>query len=215
MGEYAKFKGKQIKIGTCESMYYLRADQAASVTPEHGSVNPVRDAEHIRFRFPFPDEDGTEPGDFDPFERSIAVHGITAPEGVDHYSVQFSARAGYLTSLPCPESKDAGRVLLVKGENPFVEITVHRNGFAGAVGICQQRVWEGHLALVCRCGGCGSLWRYPTLADVEPIIVACRSEADLAAKKSYPPDPSRAKWWHELADRIAAGYTQALPWGSR
>ena len=27
MGEYARFRGAEIKIGTCESMYYLRADQ--------------------------------------------------------------------------------------------------------------------------------------------------------------------------------------------
>ncbi|MBA3354975.1 MAG: hypothetical protein H0U18_03355 [Pyrinomonadaceae bacterium] len=28
MGEYATFKGLSVKIGTCENMYYLRADQA-------------------------------------------------------------------------------------------------------------------------------------------------------------------------------------------
>ncbi len=54
-------------------MYYLRADQAALVTPEHGSVDPVKDVTSIRSRFPFPDEDKNEPGNFDPFERSIHV----------------------------------------------------------------------------------------------------------------------------------------------
>jgi hypothetical protein len=191
MGEYANYKGKQIKIGTCESMYYLRADQARMVQPLDGNVDPIKDAGSIRFRFPFPDEDRNEPGDFDPYERSIAVDGTKAPEGVDHYSVQFSARAGYLVSLPCPESKTAPAGLVI-----------HRNGFAGAVGICQQRLWESKLVLVGRCGGCGSLWRYPTLADAEPVIVACRSEADRA----------NASWWHALADRVAAGYTSPLPW---
>lgn len=27
MGEYATYKGQEIKIGTCEDCYYLRADQ--------------------------------------------------------------------------------------------------------------------------------------------------------------------------------------------
>ena len=28
MGEYAKYAGERVKIGTCEDMYYLRDDQA-------------------------------------------------------------------------------------------------------------------------------------------------------------------------------------------
>jgi hypothetical protein len=31
VGEYATFRGSSIKIGTCESMYYLRADQRHEV----------------------------------------------------------------------------------------------------------------------------------------------------------------------------------------
>ena len=62
MGEYAKYNGQQIKIGTCESMYYLRADQAHLVQAMSGNVNPITDCESIRFRFPFPEEDGCKPG---------------------------------------------------------------------------------------------------------------------------------------------------------
>ena len=65
MGEYAKFQGQSIKIGTCENMYYLRADQAAMVQPESGNVDPIRDRESLRFRFPFPDEDNVLPGEFE------------------------------------------------------------------------------------------------------------------------------------------------------
>lgn len=55
MGEYAMYGGHQIKIGTCEDMYYLRADQAQRVRPERGSVDPFRQAPEIRFRFPWPE----------------------------------------------------------------------------------------------------------------------------------------------------------------
>lgn len=62
MGEYARYKGEEIKIGTCESMYYLRADQRHLVEALPNNVDPVKDAGEIRFRFPFPDEDACEPG---------------------------------------------------------------------------------------------------------------------------------------------------------
>lgn len=54
MGEFAKFNGTEIKIGTCENMYYLRADQAPLVLPVPNSLDPVAQAASIRFRFPFP-----------------------------------------------------------------------------------------------------------------------------------------------------------------
>jgi hypothetical protein len=206
MGEYATYHGHKIKIGTCESMYYLRADQATLVKPLPGNVDPIKDAAEIRFRFPFPDEDETAPGTFDPFDRAIYLSGITAPESVEHYSVQFSALAGYLVSLPCPESKDSAWVRLLNPEEKPIPITIHRNGFPGAVGICQQRLWNGKLVLVARCGGCGSLWRYPELKDAEPLIAACRAETD-----RLPVEGSRAKFFQTIADRITTGYTQPLP----
>jgi hypothetical protein len=58
MGEYARYNGSDIKIGTCEDMYYLRADQAHLVTaPVDGMLDPIKYAAQIRFRFPFPEED--------------------------------------------------------------------------------------------------------------------------------------------------------------
>lgn len=54
MGEYATFRGQSVKIGTCEDMYYLRADQAHLVKPTRGSCDPrAADVQRaIRFRFP-------------------------------------------------------------------------------------------------------------------------------------------------------------------
>jgi hypothetical protein len=55
MGEYATYNGENIKLGTCESMYYLRADQ-------RHLISGYRFDGGDRFRFPFPDEDDIEPG---------------------------------------------------------------------------------------------------------------------------------------------------------
>lgn len=212
MGEYAKLKGSgaRIKIGTCEDMYYLRADQADQVWPESGNVDPIRDAAGIRYRFPWPNEDGIEPGMFDDFDKSVAIHGATAPEGLEHHAVQFVASSpGYNVCLPCPES-DLGRTF---GET----FTVHRNGFRGAVRLVQQRVWEGKLVAVCECA-CGARYRLPTLEDAEPIIVACRAEADRAYRRAQTSphgtdsEDSTINFWHTIADRITAGYTSPPAW---
>lgn len=42
MGEYANYMGQRVKIGTCESMYYLRWDQRGKVT---NSETPLYDPE--------------------------------------------------------------------------------------------------------------------------------------------------------------------------
>lgn len=78
MGENAKYSGEVVKIGTCEQMYYLRAEQAAQVEPVPHSLDPIRHATGIRFRFPWPDEDGTAPGSFDPPGRTLMLEGLKA-----------------------------------------------------------------------------------------------------------------------------------------
>jgi hypothetical protein len=87
MGEHALYAGAQIKIGTCEDMYYLRADQAGLVEGLPGNVDPndPRHRKEIRFRFPWPDEDGTEPGHFEDYDRSLPVPTATIPDEVSHY----------------------------------------------------------------------------------------------------------------------------------
>lgn len=187
MGEYATYNGIEIKIGTCENMYYLRADQVHQVKAKSGNVNPAskRDQEFIRFRFPWPDEDKIQPGGFNDFDKSLAVSGVELPVEVEHDTVQFSARAGYVCSLPCPES------------NAKIDgITVHRNGFAGKVHIVQQAYRNGLLVTICKCGGCGALYRLDTLRDAQPIIAALRERAE----KESP-------HFGMIADRIEAGYT--------
>jgi hypothetical protein len=220
MGEYAIYKGQQIKIGTCEDMYYLRADQAHLVTPMHGSVHPIKDAGEIRFRFPFPDEDHIEPGHFDDHSRSRRIPGLKPPkEDISHGMVQFVARPeGYLVSLPCPEGPEAidDDGMGVKLKNG---VRIGRNGFRGAVHLVQQRLWEGKLVGICECGGCGRKYRLETLEMAEEVAVALRSEADeqnrVAERNGTPGNAEVARRIHEIADRLLAGYIQPLPWLAR
>lgn len=103
MGEYAirKRDNQRIKIGTCEDMYYLRWDDRAEVFPESGSLNPATEANHLRFRLPFPDEDGQGPGGGEPF-RSIVLIDFVPSEGMPSGRIQLHhAPSGVLISIPC------------------------------------------------------------------------------------------------------------------
>lgn len=190
MGEYATYGKNRIKIGTCEDMYYLRADQAHAVTPLSGNVRPAspEDQKVIRFRFPWPDEDGIEPGQFKSYDRALTVPGVSVPTEVEHMTIQFSAPVGYLVSLPCPEGR------------ADTTLKFHHNGFAGAVQIVQQAYRHGNLAVICRCAGCHTAYNLPTWAYAEPLVVALRAEADRDQTDAH------AAYYHAVADRIAAGY---------
>lgn len=82
MGEYAKRKsdGAKIKIGTCEDMYYIRFEDRFKVLPLEGSVDISRNPEDSRFRLPFPDEDGIEPGEYEDYNRALRLSRSVACE---------------------------------------------------------------------------------------------------------------------------------------
>jgi hypothetical protein len=202
MGEYANYNGSEIKIGTCEDMYYLRADQAHKVTPIAGSVDPIRDAEELRFRFPFPDEDSIEPGQFDDHDRGVRIPGWNIPEDFEGHSiVQFTARQGYNLCVPCPE-----------GPEKIEGLTIHRNGWNGGPVVRQQRYVDGNLVTVVACGACGGAWRLPTKAAAAVVAEAFLNEAE---REEYRRDldgwgpansESHRKFLAAMADRILAGY---------
>jgi hypothetical protein len=206
MGEYATFEGERIKIGTCEDMYYLRADQVGRLS--RSDVDGYWS--EVRFRFPFPDEDDIEPGAFRDHDRSVSAWGLEPPAELDHHAMQFGSTypgPGVLVMLPCPFS-EAGKA---SGTRYMF------NGFAGAVRIVQQRIWEGRLALVLECGACGARYRCPTFEDAEPVVVACRAQADrLQHLANVDPrgnhEDGQVGWWHAIADRITAGYASPPDW---
>jgi hypothetical protein len=187
-------------------MYYLRADQRHMVEPIHGNVNPSKDALAIRFRFPWPDEDGTEPGGFNgDYQRSITVPGATVTDGVKHYTTQFRADAGYVMTLFCPEGP----------RPPGTEgLTIHRNGFPGAVRLTQQKfLADGRLVPVCMCGGCESLWRLEEPDEIMALAQAFLDEGERRRKDSWLESGEKVGhvFWHTIAQRILEGARLAEP----
>lgn len=178
MGEYAKFNGQEIKIGTCESMYYLRLEDAAKVQPVPNSLNPAT-CEGLCFRLPFPDEDAIEPGHYDNHDRGLRLGHTTGTQ---------TTRPGYFTDYT-PEwlaETDAGNIQLRHEQSGLLlnvpchhgarlpetgpEIKAFWNGKGHSIELSSVKRLEGGEVLpVIRCRHCGSAWR-STWADVLPEI---------------------------------------------
>jgi hypothetical protein len=190
MAELADYCGERIKIGTCEDLYYLRADQARSVSFPHPW-------ELFRFRFPFPDEDHITPGAFEDYDRGVRVLGMHPGEGVEHYRVQLKSDIGYLASISCPEAHQY-RDQTDRSRTVVDGLTVARNGFNGGVRLYQQRLIDGLLVAVVGCS-CGARWRLPTLEYAQPLLDA------LAAMDGYErEDRLRSSWHHDDVEPYAA-----------
>jgi hypothetical protein len=198
MGEYGSVGGHQVKLGTCEDFYYLRADQVGAVA-DYPELRDPDVLAVIRFRFPWPDEDSTPAGGFgDPF-RGLALWGVPVPDGVDHGTVQYSASNGYLVNLPCPEG-------------PEVQPAhVHRNGYGGACSLIQQAWRGGRLVGIARCNGCERAYRLED-GNEEAAAVAIRAQGDdqIRTADDRRTEGNRAIGvrFHLIADRLLAGYRE-------
>lgn len=106
MGEFAEYQGDRIKIGTCEDMYYLRADQ-------RHLISGYQFAEIDRFRFPFPDEDDVEPGCFGDHDRGIEIpNGFTLEPGYfDHRDGCTETRVQLMQQALRREDDDSPQLL--------------------------------------------------------------------------------------------------------
>lgn len=211
MGEYAirKADNKYVKIGTCESMYYMRADQINDVWPEPGNVDPVACKDNLLFRFPFPSEDEIAVGSFDGPTKGIRLNGDFMARGeFVHGEVQFKNSNGYLVSLPCPESYvKASKIHIDAGEYHF-----GLNGYGGHASLVGQRYYDGKLVALVECNGCKRLYRLPTKEDVMPVVESLQAEVDkqLRYHKQTGYEDSgnyrKAEELKEIIRRLLAGY---------
>ncbi len=69
MGEYAKINGNEVKLGTCENLYYTTFQQLKPYC-ESGEVDEIYIKGKFRFRFSFPDEK-IEIGNHEDFDRGV------------------------------------------------------------------------------------------------------------------------------------------------
>ena len=93
MGEYAKFSGKEVKIGTCGALYYLRWNQRHLVEPLSGNVNPITQVDKVWYRLPLVEEDGIAPGYFEYYHAQGTLGSYGAKP------VRFLCRKGKETEL--------------------------------------------------------------------------------------------------------------------
>jgi hypothetical protein len=227
MGEMAtrKSDGERIKIGTCESMYYLRFDQRGDVSyPWPALSDDVEKLDPFLYRFPDPKEDGTLPGEYESawggVRLSLPQFWKSLEGGAEHGTIQATdtQRRGYLFNLPCPEGNPATY------DNTFGEgPRVGRNGGTTTVIINAQRWYGGHLALVVECAGCHRSIRLPEKTDALPILEALQKEGEAelrqaefyrGARDTTPEEleqirgnmVKRADYWFEIAKRVIAGY---------
>lgn len=186
--------GAIVKIGTCENMWYLRADQRELVraAPRSLDVNNASILGELRFRFPFPDEDAVAPGDFKDYDKTFGVH-VAVPDEVSHGQIQFVSESGYNVMLPCPESPE-GASFETAMKHKF-----HRNRWSGATRIFQQRFVGKKLVTLAKCGGCGVVYRMNNIEDAQPIV----DELRRIAEEYYD-----SRNYREVADRIVRGYVE-------
>ncbi len=163
MGEYIKYKDEDVKLGTCESLYYVRLDQLKEARllmekkPGNLDVSGYLDPKNsFRYRFPFPEEDNVEIGDFGPYDKGlvIALHPDDwSLADFDHTHMWHScqpATGGYNVnvSFPCPQDAKINKC-------QHSPITWH------IIAIKQQKQIDGEVWTVIGCPYCGSMARIP------------------------------------------------------
>jgi hypothetical protein len=195
MGEYINYKDKEIKLGTCEDLYYVRHSQLANKNNSFGNtgdggVNTFLDYKQgFRYRFPFIDEDSIEPGQFKDHNKAQAV---TVPR---YYAQQFEHGTITTRTKPRDASGYSHNVFLPCTESDLKEYpvkidTTFKNRDTSIIEVVQQKLdptGSGDLQVVVRCWTCGAMARL----DYDDAKVFASYAEDLSP---------------ELAKRILAGY---------
>lgn len=177
MGQY--YKGG--KIGTCESMYYMRLTEAQDLAARgEKDDDGIKFSEYLKdnqtkWRFPFPNEDKMMRSDRinEPYDKSFLL-----PSGnveVEHGNICIGNShkgGGHNVNifLPCPHSQKFKDVLLFT--NGMVSTSVGGAG-ESMLGVRFQAIRDGKEKTVFECPRCGSMMRFDD-ADVETIKQAAR-----------------------------------------
>jgi hypothetical protein len=163
MGEYAirKSDETEIKIGTCEEMYYLRYEDRDKVRVLSGNVDPVAEANELRFRLPFPDEDGLQPGEYEDFARGLRLyrshagslgHDDFEPPNTDPGTIQLHHDSGLLLNVPCYHGLRLPEVT--------APMKAFWNGKSWATELTQLRPTPEGVKPIVHCRFCGHKWRF-------------------------------------------------------
>lgn len=197
MGQY--YKGE--KIGTCESMYYMRLETAKELA-ERGECDDDGIAfksylsdNVTRFRFPFPDEDGGIKADCK-YDKGFDLPAASIT--VDHDRLCFHnthANGGYGINvfIPCPHSKEF--------KDQGIGIS---NGGAGEqfVTVRFQAIRNGEEKTIFACARCGKQQCFDTS---QITVIKERATEYFEAYKPRTNDPkSGNKGLYNYANKVIA-----------
>lgn len=171
MGEYARRKidGQEVKIGTCNRMYYCRYDQKNEIDYPYNSDNLI-------WRIPNPDEDGTLPGDYNysllrddvivPWKLKLDSSKLKREDVAilkETGTIQLSdKRMGLLVNIRCPHG------LPLKQETN-TQCSLGYNGHQNTLHLCGLKNTQRELTVVFSCASCGSIWS-DSFYELEPLI---------------------------------------------
>ena len=177
MGEYARINGQSVKIGTCEDMYYLRAEDAHKAQKEPHSLDAAT-CLGLRFRLPFPDEDGVQIGHYDDPFRGFRLYRMVKDKAsrVD-YCEDFAPHdlsdakpgnlqlrheaSGLLLNVPCHHGVKLPEI---------TGATAFWNGKGYSLELIQiKRVAPGQYVPIVQCRHCGNKWAF-AWAEVLPFV---------------------------------------------
>jgi hypothetical protein len=175
MGEYGirKNDGLGIKMGTCETMYYLRTTDKDKVVPQESS-------EFGWFwRIPFPDEDHILLGEYTPYNRGERLYkdnqDFNDPETIDNPGIiQLTHNSGLIVSISCYHG--------LKLPKSNEDIKIAWNGKSWFFELTYIKTLENDITKpVVRCRWCNKLWSY----DWEDILPYLNGKLKRRLQKWY------------------------------
>jgi hypothetical protein len=183
MGEYVKINKEEVKIGTCNLMYYTSYEKFANHLPfmekADGSDKPENYLKSNYWRLPFSDEQNLIFGDITgSFDRCITLK-ICRSDYEDlgmknHQTFSLSVTAkpakdhNFNVSIPCPYSENFKNVEASRNiDKGFFDGRKYQYAL---LNLCYQKYEDGRLLPAVCCPYCGGLWILDEKKDLVNLI---------------------------------------------
>lgn len=180
MGEYAKrADGVEVKIGTCENMYYLRYENRAQVSKLSNSLDPNTEL-NLRWRLPFPDEDHIKTGEYHEYNRGYELNGYSDPDNATDTGTMQLFKFGMLLNVRCYHGE--------KLPEDTKEINIHWNGKQAFYVLSMIKNTEEGIFPIIECKACRNMWR-TTWDKVLPFVYDKELKERLEKYAQLKPEP--------------------------
>ena len=208
MGEYIRYRGSEMKLGTCEDLYYanypkyIKALKAGLLKQDEGSDKPENYAKpdnDYRFRFPFPDEDEVQLGDtgHGNYNRGLL---ITINRG-DYFLIGQFANLYRKYEVNSATQPELVRNLTMENPNNISDLV--------DLEITQQKLIQRdgslRLALIYRCPYSQDQWRVEDYPEAEFMADQIAERYICATDDEHEQD-----FWRKVNERILQGYDDKL-----